>query len=77
MFAHFCQRIRHEEWEIPNINHVSGTTDKPIGLCGIKMASLEVKVFCALLTLTRAAPYDSMALLTNCSDRKLIKMYLK
>ena len=77
MFAQICQRIRDEEWEIPNIKHVFGSNDKPIGLCGIKMASLEVKVFCALFTLTRATPFDSMALLTNCSEEVHRKFFIQ
>ena len=77
MFTHLCQRIRDEEWEIPNIKHVFGSNDKPLGLCGIKMASLEVKVFCALFTLTRAAPFDSLALLTNTSEEVLRKFFIK
>ena len=68
LFISICETIRSKNWDIPNIRHVAGTNVKPFGLCGIKMASLEVKVFGALLTLTRAAPFDTLALLTNCSE---------
>jgi len=77
MFAHLCERIREEQWEIPNIKHAFGSNDKPLGVGGIKMASLQVKVFCALFTLTRAAPFDSLALLTNCSEEVHRKFFIQ
>ncbi len=58
MFKKLCDKIRVEDWPL-SFKHVKGTSEKPIGVGGRKMASLEVKVFSALQTLTRGEVFDT------------------